>query len=139
MHNCKPSIIFKSGRRLRSLFRFKDTMPLALQSFILYKYTCRTCNCSYIGKSERHCHVRFCEHLKITPLRGQGSKKKLQPTAVQQHITSLDHPGTTQDFEIIGNEPSRNSFHLRVKESLLIKLHKPRLNEAVQSTPLELF
>ena len=139
LKNCELNIVFKSGRRLRSVFRFKDTMPMPLQSYILYSYTCSTCNSAYYGKSERHSHVRWCEHLKITPLRGRTSKKKSEPTAVQDHITSKEHEGFLGDFKIIGRETSRNSFYLRIKESLLIKRDKPVLNDMIQSTPLELF
>ena len=139
LRNCKLTIIFKSGRKLKNMFKFKDVMPMSLQSFILYSYTCRTCNCSYIGKSDRHCHVRWCEHLRLTPLRGRVSKSKSQPTAVQEHITSDNHNGALTDFKIIGRDRNRNSYYLRIKESLLIKKLKPKLNENVQSTPLELF
>ena len=114
-------------------------MPLPLQSFILYTYKCRTCNSSYIGKSDRHCHVRWCEHLRLTPLRGRVSNNKSQPTAVQEHILSTKHEGSLTDFKIIGRDISRNSYYLRIKESLLIKKNKPKLNDTVQSTPLVLF
>ena len=136
---CKLTIVFKSGRRLKNMFKFKDVMPMSLHSFILYKYTCRTCNCSYIGKTDRHSHVRWCEHLKQTPITGRVSKNKAQPTAVQEHIISTNHIGSLTDFQIIGRDLHRNDYHLRIKESLLIRQLKPKLNENVQSTPLDLF
>ena len=87
----------------------------------------------------RHQHVRWCEHLKITPMRHRPSKSKQKPTAVYEHISGTGHQGALDDFEIIGRESSRNDFFLRVKESLLIKKHKPKLNENEASTPLSLF
>ena len=69
--NCKLLVIFRSQRRLSTMFRFKDVMPSDLQSYILYRYKCGTCNSSYIGKTDRHCHIRWCEHLKIQPFRGR--------------------------------------------------------------------
>ena len=136
---CKLHVIFRSQRRLKRLFSFKDRLPSCLQSYIIYRYTCRTCNSSYIGKTDRHQHVRWCEHLKITPMRHRPSKSKQKPTAVYEHISGTGHQGALDDFEVIGRESSRNDFFLRVKESLLIKKHKPKLNENEASTPLYLF
>ena len=136
---CKLQVIFRSQRRLKRLFSFKDKLPTSLQSYIIYLYKCRACNSSYIGKTDRHQTVRWCEHLKLTPITRQQSKSKTKPTAIQEHITSTQHQGSLEDFEVIGRESSRNDFFLRVKESLLIKRHKPKLNENEASTPLCLF
>ena len=138
-NRCKIQVIFHSQRRLKRLFSFKDKLPTDLQSYIIYRYTCRACNSSYIGKTDRHQNVRWCEHLKITPITRQPSKSKTKPTAVHEHITFTNHQGSLDDFEIMGRENSRNDFFLRVKESLLIKRHKPKLNENEASTPLFLF
>ena len=137
--SCKLTVVFRSQRRLRTLFRFKDSIPQALQSYVLYSYKCGTCNGSYIGKTNRHCHIRWCEHLKLTPTRKRPSKSKQESTAIHQHITSTEHPASLDDFEIVGREPSRNDFKLKIKESLLIKKLRPKLNENVQSIPLLLF
>ena len=133
------NIIFCSQRQLKRLFSFKDKLPTDLQSYFIYRYTCRACNSSYIGKTDRHQNVRWCEHLKITPITRQPSMSKTKPTAVHEHITSTNHQGSLEDFEVIGRENTRNDFFLRVKESLLIKKHKPKLNENEASTPLFLF
>ena len=69
-------------------------------------------------------------------MRGDPSKNKSEPTAVREHTLSTKHPASLDDFEIIGRERSRNDFKLRIKESLLIKKHRPKLNENVQSIPL---
>ena len=137
--NCKLLVIFRSQRRLSSMFRYKDRMPSNLQSYIIYRYKCGTCNSSYIGKTDRHCHIRWCEHLKIQPFRGGPSKSKQKPTAVNDHLSQTGHFSKMEDFEIIGRERSRNDFRLRIKESILIKKHAPVLNENEASTPLFLF
>ena len=72
-------------------------------------------------------------------MRGKPSKNKAEPTAIRQHTHATEHPASLDDFEIIGRERSRNDFKLRIKESLLIKKHRPKLNENVQSIPLLLF
>ena len=137
--DCKLLIIFRSNRRLSSIFRFKDTIPQDLQSYILYQFTCGVCNNSYIGKTDRHCRIRWSEHLKMQPFRGGVSKNKQKPTAVNIHSTSTSHEATYSDFKIIGRERSRNQFHLKVKESLLIKKLSPELNGQDSSIPLLLF
>ena len=137
--NVKLMVIFRSQRRLKTLFRYKDMMPPDLQSYIVYRYTCGTCNSTYIGKTDRHRHIRWCEHLKIQPFRGGPSKSKQKPTAVHDHITGTGHVASLDDFEVIGRERSRNDFRLRLKESLLIKKHAATLNGNEASIPLSLF
>ena len=135
----KLLVIFRSNRRLKSLFRFKDTLPQALQSFIIYKFSCAACNSCYVGKTDRHSHIRWCEHLKLQPFRGGRSKNKQKPTAVEIHTTETQHQGSIENFEVIGRERSRNKFHLKIRESLLIKKFAPNLNEQDSSIPLMLF
>ena len=137
--NVKVMVIFRSQRRLKTLFRFKDSLPQQLQSFIVYKFTCGACNSSYVGKTDRHCHIRWCEHLKIQPFRGGPSKNKQKPTAVELHKTTTQHEATHDNFEVIGRDRSRNNFHLKIRESLLIKKFAPSLNEQGSSIPLMLF
>ena len=137
--NVKLMVIFRSQRRLKTLFKFKDSLPDQLQSFIVYRFTCGACNSAYIGKTDRHRHIRWCEHLKLQPFRGGASKNQQKPTAVEAHKTSTGHETTYEDFEVIGREKSRNSFHLKVKESLLIKKFAPKLNDQDSSIPLFLF
>ena len=94
---------------------------------------------AYIGKTDHHRHIRWCEYLKLQPFRGGASKDKQKPTAVEAHKTSTGHETTYEDFEVIGREKSRNSFHLKVKESLLIKKFAPKLNDQDSPIPLFLF
>ena len=136
---CKLMIIFRSQRRLNTMFRYKDMIPLPMQSYIIYRYKCGTCNSSYVGKTARHCHVRWCEHLKIQPFRGGPSKNKQKPTAVFKHTSETGHTASSNDFEIIGREKSRNDYHLKIKESLLIKKLAANLNGDESSIPLFLF
>ena len=75
----------------------------------------------------------------MQPFRGGASKNKQKPTAVNIHATETEHPATYDDFKIIGRDRSRNNFHLKVKESLMIKKLAPELNGAESSIPLMLF
>ena len=139
LSDVKLMIIFRSNRRLKTLFRFKDTLPQSLQSFIVYRYKCGVCNDSYIGKTDRHSHIRWCEHLKIQPFRGGASKNKQKPTAVELHTSATNHDANIENFEVISREKSRNNYYLKIRESLLIKKFAPTLNEQGSSIPLMLF
>ena len=70
---------------------------------------------------------------------GGASKNKQKPTAVEQHTTETGHQSSYDNFEVIGREKSRNTFYLKIKESLLIKKLAPNLNDQDSSIPLSLF
>ena len=42
----KLKIVFSSPNRLRSGFMFKDRLPREMDSMLLSKFTCGTCNCT---------------------------------------------------------------------------------------------
>ena len=138
----KISVVWSSGRTLRSFFSFKDRLPLHLRSLILYRFKCDGCNSIYIGKTKRHFLVRACEHLGLSIRTGKvftynpGNNNN---TTVLEHINKSNGCGGTLDsFEIIGG--ARNDYLLKMKESLLIKKIKPSLlNQSSHSVPLQLF
>ncbi len=57
---CK--VVLKPTHRLSDLFPFKDRLPAALKSSVVYKFQCGGCKSIYYGKSIRHLHTRVCEH-----------------------------------------------------------------------------
>ena len=61
--NFRISVVWSSGRMIRSFFPFKERLPMHLRSKILYRFKCDGCNSIYIGKSKRHFLVRAYEHL----------------------------------------------------------------------------
>ena len=134
----KLRVIFSSKTRLRNLFNFKDIIPDDLKSLILYKFTCRMCNHTYIGKCKRQYQVRRYEHLNISyKTEKPYSYNKKTASAVSLHINSLNHKATDCDFKIIGR--ASNDYYLKIQESLLIHKEKPVLNKTVFSVPLYLF
>ena len=137
---CNVRVIFRTQRRLRNCFTFKDTIPESLRSYIVYRYKCNSCNEIYIGKTDRHYYVRNCEHFGITPIKGKVSKRKLQPSKIRDHLLETHHDSCMEtDFSILDSVRSTNDFHLRIKESLYIHRDKPVINGQESSTPLELF
>lgn len=131
-------VIFKSPARLSSVFSFKDKLPAYLLSGVVYKYTCSRCKSTYIGKTKRHTHHRFCEHAGISPLTGKQVKKTLKnATTVRDHMLTCDTVVSKDNFEIIGRDTV--NFYLRIKESLFIQRDGPNLNIQGKSIPLVLF
>ena len=140
--NFKISVVWSSGRTLRSFFAFKERIPMHLRSMILYRFTCDGCNSIYIGKTKRHFLVRACEHLGKSFLTGKGltyNPSYTNNTAVWKHLNqSSTCQASLDSFDIIGG--AKNDFFLKLKETLLIKKIKPTLlNPNGQSVPLHLF
>ena len=133
--NCHLRVIFSAKRRLRNYFRFKDVIPKDVQSHLVYKIKCAKCNLCYYGLTERHFKVRAYDHLGISIFTGKPIKGV--DTAMKTHCRDENHHISTDSLSILARE--ENSFHLRIKESLLIKRDRPVLNNNVYSTPLMLF
>ena len=57
--------IFKSTKRVSSLFRYKDRIPTLVCSNVVYKFSCSGCNATYYGKTNRNLLIRCNEHLGI--------------------------------------------------------------------------
>jgi hypothetical protein len=121
---CKAKIVFKSNNRLSSIFSFKNKIPKELCSNLVYKFSCGSCNVSYIGKTNRHLKVRACEHLGITPIKEQRSIN-IKTSAINDHLLFCNHESDFSNFSIIANEPNR--WRLLLKEGILISKQKPFL------------
>ena len=132
----KVKVIFKTGNRIASWFRFKDVFPPSLQSGVIYKYTCSKCNFRYIGSTFRYFEKRLEEHLHISSLTGKPLKG-LQIWPPMAHTGNCQIHNSGEDFSIIGKE--KDKYLLRLKESLLIHHIKPELNTMSESVKLNLF
>ena len=130
------TVIFKSPSRLSSVFNFKDKLPAYLVSGVIYKYTCCSCNATYVGKTKRHTHKRFSEHAGRSALTGKILKGQ-KSTTVRDHMLVCDNLVTRDNFEILGADS--NNTHLRIKEALFTMREKPSLNIQGKSVPLTLF
>ena len=131
----KLNICFKTHSRMSHLFRFKDPIPKDLVSSIIYSFTCPCCNARYVGETDRHCKVRWGEHLGISCFTGQPIK--CLKTAIKDHTEILKCKPSFNNFKIIGCESNRLLREL--KESLFIHQLNPSLNKQVKSARLYLF
>ena len=123
--------VFRPTLRLSQLFTFKDKIPNALRSCVVYSFTCRCCSATYLGQTVRHLHTRVSEQLGVSPLTGSKSSN---PTMSSIHLGSTGHSASLNDFKIISCCSSPDE--LLIRESLLINKLKPSLNLQGSSVPL---
>ena len=129
-------VIFKPGRTIKSFFRFKDVVPLSLQSSVVCKYTCHCCNAMYIGKTKRQLTVRIHEHLGKS-VRTNRPITNPPFSAIRNHAREADHPIRKGSFTILAT--SSHDMELCVRESLLTIRDKPSLANHEKSTDLLCF
>ena len=109
--------------RMHDFFCFKDRVPERLCSRVVYKFTCRRCNSTYVGKTNRHMRTRACEHMGISPL--TAANVKTTPI-VHNHFILTSHMISFNDFIILRSVSDRHS--LLIHKHLFIKSHKLNLN-----------
>ena len=61
--NFNIKLVFNSFK-IKNYFSDKDSIPVYLKSFLVYKFTCARCSSSYIGETCRHFQNRIEEHIK---------------------------------------------------------------------------
>ena len=136
--NVKLNVIFKSSKRIKNAFRFKDILPKHINSKVLYKFKCDISNSVYIGKTKWHLLVHQYEHLGLSILTEKALKyTEKDATAIRKHCHENKHRCSVDNFEVVGT--AANDFHLKLKESLSILKMKPCLSIAQESMPLYLF
>ena len=114
---------------LSTLFPFKDKIPTDLQTRVIYRYICDSCNKSYYGETSRNFRTRMFEHAGLSS--DTGKEVVGSPTAIKQHKLSSKHPVKLENFSII--DYARTDYQLHIIESLHIRFDKPELNKQVQS------
>ena len=135
----KLKVVFKSGMKIGSLFKFKDSIPSNIRSLVVYQFTCSSCNATYIGKTKRHHKIRMCEHLGTSYRTGEPTKfNEKTTTAVRDHIRETGHKNNFENFKFLSF--GQNNLECLIKEKLLIqKFSPPLINKQVQNFKLSLF
>ena len=110
-------IAFKAPHEIGKMFPFKDNIrDKDMQSLVVYRIKCETCNQEYIGKTERILTHRIKEHNNPKSESAIQTHKKETPT----------HQIDAKNIEIL--DKADNNFKLMLKEMLHINTHKPELN-----------
>ena len=127
--------IFKSTKRVSSLFQYKDRIPTLVCSNVVYKFSCSGCNATYYRKTNRNLLIRCNEYLGIN--RNGHEIVSSRPSSIRYHIKQTGHTASIDDFCIISK--SNNSYDLLINESLLIQRDRPSLNSQLSSISMVLF
>ena len=59
--NVKVKLVFTSDK-LSQIFSYKDSYPSVLNSKVVYKFVCASCNASHVGQTHQHLTTRIDEH-----------------------------------------------------------------------------
>ena len=111
-------------------------MPAELCTNIIYKFSCGSCQGSYIGSTTKQSRIRFFQHLGKSPRTNRPVTVPAHSTP-RNHCHESDHLLSLNDFKII--DSANNEHELRILESLFICKEKPSLNIDQSATPLSLF
>ena len=133
--NEKFRLVFTTSLRISNFFQFKDRIPVALQSSIVYQYICEDCQASYVGKTTRQLKVRAAEHQGVSP-RTDRPISSPGHSAIREHCSSSGHRFNSSSFKVL---KSCSPSALLILESLFIHKLKPSLSSYESSVELLCF
>ena len=102
--------IVLSPFQLQDLFCSKDCLPVALKSFVVYKFTCAGCQSCHIGETKCHLPTRIKGHL-------QTDTKSYILQHLNENTICRD---LCDDSYFIIIDHASSSFRLKLKEALHI-------------------
>ena len=120
---CKENFNIKlafTSFKINNYFSYIDPIPNVLKSFLVYKFTCGSYSCSYIGET---CHFKT---------RTEQHIKKNNNSHIFKHLNSI----ATLCFKI--TDKANSKFDLEIKDALHIIWRKPNLNEQQNHVTLAL-
>ena len=119
---CNIRLVFQTKCKISNFFTFKDKISSFLQSGIVYKFQCGSCNATYYDKTKRHFKVRMCEQLGISALTGKRVKGD-DDSGIKEHLLFCNHTPEFEDLSILAS--NNNDFKVTLMESLLINRDHP--------------
>ena len=126
-------ILLTSKNTLGSLFRFKDQVPFACRSSVVYLFSCASCDASYVGSTKRSLHCRVEQHMGRSYRTGAWLSRP-DPSAIRSHVEACNSTFSIKNFKIIDSAGTVND--LRLLESLHILKRKPVLNDHTSAVQL---
>jgi len=139
LHKYFPSIqfhaILMNKFSINSFFSYKDRLPKAVRSSVIYKFSCEQCSSGYVGSTTRSLLVRVSEHAGRS--HRTGSRLTSPPASnIRDHAEVCGSPITLQQFSILSQ--SNNNLDIRILESLYIYKQSPTINSQQSAHPLYL-
>ena len=127
--------VFTNQFTVGSLLRERSTLPIDLNSGVVYLFTCPQCGLRYVGSSSRWLRHRIAEHRGLS-IRTFYPLSKPSHSSIREHSLSENHLYTNQDFKILSLFSNR--LDLVISESLTIRKLKPELNASSSAFQLAL-
>lgn len=128
-----PKVVLRNTFTIGSIFRFKDRIPKACLSGVIYKFSCSSCEESYIGSTHVRLISRVCQHMGISDRTGSMLVNP-KPSSIKDHSDVCGTAFSISDFTIL--RKSYLELDLRLLESLYIFTEKPKLNAKNSALPL---
>ena len=118
LHEVKaPVIPVITIRKIRTFVSsLKVKVPEEIESRVVYKITCPSCEACYVGQTDRHVRTRFGEH----------KTKKSGP--VRMHFEPCVQRKAVSSDMVILHRTTRNMAFLEALEALYIREIRPQLN-----------
>ena len=129
-------IYYQIQNRLKDFFRLKDKLPTCLRSMVIYRWKCRDCDATYIGRCQRLTWTRWHDHLGKS-FRTGNYLVKPSYSAIREHREETGHSLSLEDFSVLAGCSSRRE--LEILESMYTSREKPSLARSVPSTSLLCF
>lgn len=123
--NIKVKFIFSNTFTIQSFFKFKDKIPIAFASKVVYEYSCLSCKARYVGETSRNISHRYAEHRGVS-IRTGRSLSSPSFSAIRMHAIESDHDFSINDFKII--DKGNSILDIKILEALYIKHTSPELN-----------
>ena len=139
LHKYFNSVDFKfislNKLTIGNFFNYKDRLPRAMLSSIIYKFSCEQCSSSYVGMTSRNFYKRIAEHSGRS-FRTNSLLSHPPHSAIRDHTSSCQSPISINQFKVI--DSSSSLLDLKILESLHIFNSKPSLNNTSCSFPLKI-
>ena len=117
-HTVDACVVFKSSMTIANMFPYKDRIPLAMKSSVVYRINCEACSAFYVGKTTQ-----------CLSQRTERGKSGSEYHAFKEHTLAMgpNHTYQIDDVKIISSANNKYPYQLLQKESLLLKHLKPPL------------
>ena len=112
---------------------FKDRVPEEVRSNVIYKFTCESCQASYVGSTQQRFKARVDQHRGFSS-RTENPLATRMHSVPRNHCEESNHPLKATNFKII--DSLSHNRNLQTLESLHIDNIKPPLNIQQTASPL---
>ena len=129
-------IYFKLQNQIKNYFKIKDPIPTNLKSKVIYKWQCRSCDVSYVGRTVRSTWMRWHQHLGRS-FRTGNYLTRPDYSAIREHGENTGHPLALEDFSVLAM--AQSVMDLEILEGIYSSQLRPSLARNVAQTSLLCF